>query len=212
MTSRGRNRAGLVIAGVLATAALAACSSGGGNDSADRAPPPPIAAEAVPSGVLDWELVRGEATVKSIDAAARKVVLVNAKGDTLTLKVGPNVDFARIRPGDQVAMAYYEAVALDVSQPGSATPGVSNAAALLPAQRGQVPAGAVVEQTTVTSTVAAIDPVARTIAFTGPDGNVRTVKVKDPQLWQHLSGLQVGDVVQVSWIEGVAMQLVPKTA
>jgi len=201
-------KAWIIAAGLVAAASVAACSSG----SSDSASSATASSSSVPSGVMEWELLRGEATVQSVDPERRLAVLRNAAGKTLTLKVGPNVDLAKVHPGDQVAMAFYEAVAIDVSRPGTASPSASAASAVIPAERGQIPAGAIVEQVTVTAAVAEVDPAANTVTFRGPEGNLRVVKVKNPQLQQQLGSLQVGDMVQVTFTEGVAMQVVPQGA
>lgn len=188
----------------------AACSS----KNANNQPPPPamtnMQSSSAPAGLLEWELVQGEAVVQSVDAARRLVVLRNAEGKTLTLKVGKTVDLAKVHAGDSVAMTYYEAVALTIGQPGTGTPGVSGAVALAPAVRGKLPAGAEVEQVTITSEITANDPIGHTITVRGPDDNLRTITVKDPQMQQQAAALQVGDVIQLTYTEGVAMQVVPR--
>jgi hypothetical protein len=163
-----------------------------------------------PTGILAQDIVRGEATVRSVDAARRLVTLHNAEGKTLTLKVGENVDLAKVKPGDRVDIAYYEAVAVNVAKPGTATRGVTGAIAVVPAEQSKVPAGAMVDQVTVTAEVAAIDLVAHTVSFRGPEGNLRTVTIKDPQVQQDMAALQVGDLVQVTYTEGIAIEVVPK--
>jgi hypothetical protein len=87
---------------------------------------------------------------------------------------------------------------------------MTGATSVIPAEQGKVPAGAMVDQVTVTSEVAAIDLVAHTVSFRGPEGNLRTVTVKDPQVQRDMAALQVGDLVQVTYTEGVAIQVVPK--
>ena len=205
-----RKAAAAAVCGLACLVVVAACSSKSGTDA-----PPPAAvtntqSSAAAAGVLEWELVQGEAVVQSIDAPRRLVVLRNAQGKTLTLKVGKTVDLTKVHAGDSVAITYYEAVALTIGQPGSGTPGVSGAVAVAPAVRGQVPAGAEVEQVKVTSAIVANDPATHTLTVRGPDGNLRTITVKDPQMQQQAAALQVGDVIELTYTEGVAMQVVPK--
>ena len=58
--------------------------------------------------------------------------------------------------------------------------------------------------------MAAIDPVAHTVSFRGPEGNLRTVTIKDPQVQQDMAALPVGELVEVTYTEGVAVQVLPE--
>ena len=51
------------------------------------------------------------ATVKSVDLKTRMVTLVGAKGETTTLKLGPDVqDLPQIEVGDTITVVISEAV------------------------------------------------------------------------------------------------------
>jgi len=72
-------------------------------------------------------------------------------------------------------------------------------------EKGAKPAGVVAQQTTATVTVTAIDRSVPSITFTGPRGNSRTIKVLHPE---KLEGVKVGDLVQLTYSEALALKVV----
>jgi hypothetical protein len=67
---------------------------------------------------------------------------------------------------------------------------------------GSKPAAVVAQQTTVAVTVVAIDTTIPTVTFKGPEGNTRTIKVNDPQ---KLVGVKIGDIVDITYTEAMAV-------
>lgn len=193
------NRAPLLLAATLFLA-LTGCS-GHDKTAAVSEPPPPIAAAA---------MVRGEATIVSVDRGKRQVVLRGADGKPVTVKVGPNVDLGRVTAGDRVDVVYAESVVFDFIRGSGGEPGVAGAVAVARSEPGQLPAGGVAEQITLTVEVVAIDLKASTVTFRGPEGNQHTVTVKNPELQARLALLKVGDLVQVTYTEAVAVEVTPK--
>jgi hypothetical protein len=59
-------------------------------------------------------------------------------------------------------------------------------------------------QITVTATITAIDTKARTVTVKGPQGNLETVKVRDPK---NLAGVKVGDLVELTYTQALAIAL-----
>ena len=125
------------------------------------------------------------------------------------MKVGDNVDLAKVKAGDTVNILYLELVAIDVADPGTATPGVASGVLVVPAQAGQVPAGTVVQQVTATAEVMALDLSKYTVTLRVPDGELKTFTVKNPDLRQKLNGLRVGDLVQATYTEALAIRVEP---
>ena len=75
---------------------------------------------------------------------------------------------------------------------------------------GSMPAGAGARAITATAKIKAIDKKNHTVTLKGPNGQMKTVKVKDPT---KLDKVQVGDMVQLTYTEAlaVAVQEAPKT-
>lgn len=186
--------------GLVLVGGLGACSS-------DKEPVM-RATEAGPT-LVGEDLIQSTATVEAIDSKNRMVTLHGPQGRAVSVKVGSNIDLAKVKKGDVVDIAYYQAVAVSAVAPGEAVPGVTSASDAARSERGQLPAGAVVDQTTVTSRVVALDQKTHTITFQGADGATRDVKVKNPELQQKMKGLKVGDLVQFTYTEALAARLQP---
>ena len=60
------------------------------------------------------------AKVVSVDMDTRHVTLQTVAGDNKTVKAGPNVDLANVKPGDDVGVQVTEALAIAVTAPGAA--------------------------------------------------------------------------------------------
>ena len=69
-----------------------------------------------------------------------------------------------------------------------------------------MPAGVAARQVTVTASVEAIDKETPSITLKGPEGNSVTVKVRNPQ---RLEKVQVGDLVEITYTEAVAVAVEP---
>jgi Cu/Ag efflux protein CusF len=146
--------------------------------------------------------VRG--TVEAVDKENRTVTLKGPKGGTLTLAVQDPQKLEAVKVGDPVVARYYESLAIQVRKAGQATPGASAQEAVVRSKPGETPGGAVGRQVTMTVTITAIDAKARTVTVKGPQGNVETVKVRDPK---NLVGVKVGDLVELTYTQALAIAL-----
>jgi len=186
----------------VAIAALAGCA---------KSTPEPLLAEAIgteprlgPGAITEESVINTEATVVSIDHSTRVVTLRTPDQRLHTLRVGPAVQHLnKVRKGDEVVTTYYEAIAVQVKKPGTAQPGISTDTDAERAAKGR-PAGAAAETTNITARVVKIDRKHRSIDLKGPEGNVLTVDVQDPT---HLQNVAVGDLVEVSITEAMAVQV-----
>lgn len=190
---------------LVALGGVAACSNGGssGGDA--------VRATDAPPTVIERNLVQMTATIEAIDSAKRMVTLRNQQGQTAPVKVPADIDLGKLKKGDVVDIAFYESVAVNVAAPGEAVPGITGASDTARSQPGEQPGRAAMEQVTVTSTVTAIDQAAHTVTIRGPQGATRTIPVKNPALQQKMKGLKVGDLVQLTFTEAVAVRLQPRT-
>jgi len=166
----------------------------------------PVAAqEGVGAGVL----MTTTATVQTIDLESRLVTLEDGDGRVTAVHVGPQVvNLPQVRPGDRVNVSRYQAVAIDIAKPaaGSAPVATQTAEATL-AEPGELPYGDASVVTRITAQVVGLNPAEHTIMFMGPAGGVRTVFVKRPRVRQLLNQLQVGDMVQISFVESEAISV-----
>jgi hypothetical protein len=145
------------------------------------------------------------ATVMKVDQKTREVTVKTKDGKEHSFVAGDNVkNLAQIKKGDIITAVYTEAIAYEVKKHGTA--GVQTTTATAAAKPGEKPAGAVAQQTTVTVTITAIDTKAPTVTFMGPKGNKETVRVRDPN---NLVGVKVGDMVDITYMESLAIQVDP---
>jgi Cu/Ag efflux protein CusF len=91
-----------------------------------------------------------------------------------------------------------------VKKPGDAVPGASVAATADRAELGEKPGATGARVTTVTATIAGIDKSAGTVTLKGPEGNLTTIKARDPQ---NLNRVSVGDLVQITYTEALGISV-----
>lgn len=146
------------------------------------------------------------ATVTKIDQKTREVTIKDANGKEDSFVAEPAVkNLAQVKVGDVVTATYTEAVAYMVKKGGS-TMGATTSEGVSAAAEGKKPAARAHSTTTVTVMVTAIDPSAPSVTFKGPQGNERTVMVKDPS---KLEGVKVGDTVEIAYTEALAVKVEP---
>lgn len=160
--------------------------------------------EATPVGEAVIASATVTATVTAIDQETREITVKTEDGQESSFVAGDNVqNFAQIKVGDVITAKYAEALAYEVKKGGTAvapeTTVAAGAAAL-----GSMPAGAIAQQTTVTVLITAIDTKAPSVTFEGAGGKTRTIKVLHPE---KLEGVKVGDTVQITYTEALAISV-----
>lgn len=169
--------------------------------------PAPLVAQASPAAakpkVGEAAVVTVRGTVEAIDAEKQTVTLKGPKR-SVTLQVRDPKKLEAIKVGDPVVAKYYEALAIEVKKPGTATPGVTAQQGVATSKPGETPAGAVGQQISVTVTIVAIDKAAHTVTIKGPEGNTETVKARDPK---NLEAVKVGDLVEITYTRALAIGL-----
>jgi len=167
-----------------------------------------MASAAEPQQALPAEAIVSStevtATVTKIDQATREVTLKPDDGDEFSFVASDEVkNLGQVKVGDRVTVTYAEALAYEVKKGGEvASP--TTVIAGKSADPGTKPAGAIARQTTATVAIVAIDPKAPSVTFRGPAGNTKTIKVMHPE---KLQGVQVGDTVEITYTEALAIKL-----
>ena len=165
-------------------------------------------ATAQPSVVVGAEEVR--ATVETVDQQKRTVLLRGPTGALLTVHAGPEVrNLPQVKPGDQVVIRYAEAVAARIVRPGDPAP--ESTTSMARAAPGERPAGLVVDHNRQRVTIEGVNPANNTASFIGPDRVPRTVAVRQPAMQDFVRTLKVGDEVEVTFTEAVAISAEPST-
>jgi hypothetical protein len=149
------------------------------------------------------------ATVEAVDLAERQVTLKGPDGKVFTLHAGDDVrNLAQVEVGDQVVIRYREAIAAELAKPGEAgVGGVSAQATRAPA--GAKPGAEVAQEVKATVRIDALDLSTHTVAFSGPGGAQQTIAVQDPGMQDFLKTLKVGDEVEITYTEALAISVEP---
>jgi Cu/Ag efflux protein CusF len=162
-----------------------------------------------------FELARHEetqsATVTNIDRQSRFVTLRDEKGSEFTIEAGPEVrNFAQLKTGDTVTTTFQAATAIELLPANSAMPGAEAQTEVARAPKGAKPGVDVGQSVSVTSRITALDLEAHTVTLTGPEGKQRKIEVTDPTRQARMAQLKVGDLIRMTYVEGVAIEVTPK--
>jgi hypothetical protein len=189
----------LLLAALLATAGL--------NVQAQTAAPAAApAAQVVPVAA---EVTVMTATVDSVNAKTRTVMLKNDQGQLAPMTVGKSVaNFNKIKKGDTFVVEYAQAVAVGlVAAPKGTQPGVTATRTVkVQDQANKKPFAEEIDTVTATAVIKSIDAKARTAELTTPDG--KTTKVKVDKAVLGLQDFKVGDDVLVEYVQDMAVGFV----
>jgi len=156
---------------------------------------------------IEGDSVTATATIESIERSTRLVTLKDEKGIYETIRVPASVTrFDALKVGDKITARYYDNVVVRLKKPGEAAVDVDHAA--ITPSAGARPGGTAAVQQTVTVTVTAIDPNAPSITVKGPNGYVYSRRVEDKKA---LAKVKVGDTLDVTWTEAMAISVEPAT-
>lgn len=158
---------------------------------------------------LAAEVVVLSATVDSVDAKKRIVVLKDANGNLAQMNVAKSVnDLEKVKKGDVFLVEHAQAIAVGLTAaPKDAKPGVSDVRSVTIAGKGSAKA---FEETTdavyATVKISTIDQKTRIVTFTMPNGEKQKVKV-DPAVLG-LEKFKAGDDVIVEYVDDTAIGFV----
>jgi hypothetical protein len=150
------------------------------------------------------------ATVAALDVAERQVTHKLSDGEVLTLHAGDNVrNLAQVEVGDRVMIRYREAIAAQLAKPGEPgnTGGVSSQATRAPA--GAKPSAEVARQIKATVRIEDLDLATHTVSFSERGRAPQTLAVQDPEMQAFLETLKVGDEVEITYNEALAVSVEP---
>jgi len=155
------------------------------------------------AGVGELAVVTAEVT--AIDAKTRMITLKGEEGNEVTLEAGDQVaNFDQIKVGDTVSVGYYESIAIALGEPGAA-PDVEAEEVAGRAAEGQLPAGMVAQQITVSASVLAIDKKSRTVTLGLEDGS--EVERQVDKSVAAFDELKKGDTIQVTLTRALAVKV-----
>ena len=163
-----------------------------------------------PKPVTVSDSVEATATVEAIDQATRMVRLRGAEGRSWVVLAGPDVrNMGQVKPGDLVKVRYTEAIAAEVVKPGTGVTSAGATTALQRADTGKLPGATETVSMKGVVKVAAVDTANNIVDITVSDGTTRRIKVADPKAQEFIRGLRVGDEVQLTFSEALAISVEP---
>lgn len=158
-------------------------------------------------------VVTVQATVVRVDQQTREVTLSlpgEAGDNTVDLTVSEEVaNLDQVRPGDQVAVEYLEAVFVDLFRAGEVEPGARVTVAVGNAPAGARPAATAGIEKSVTAVIEGIDNENELVSLRMPEGAYKIVKVNNPA---NLDRVAPGDKVRISFTRAWAISVTPKPA
>jgi len=191
--------------------ALGACTSTTSGESA----PAPKSASAEGSTTaprsghaqLTNEYV-ASAEVLQVDAAERVLTLRREDGEWLQLEVGESVrNFDQIQVGDRLRVRYAESLKATLLAPDARTPAAGELVAAERAAAGAKPSGGVGYAATVRVKIESIDRERDLVVFSLDSGELVTHRIATPEGRRFVSGLKVGDSVQLDYAEALAVSI-----
>jgi Cu/Ag efflux protein CusF len=143
--------------------------------------------------------------IDAIDYSSRRVTLRDEKGLMETIVAGPQVErFDALKVGDNVTFRYHESMVYAVRRPGTgAKPAESAGVVRTPGER---PGGTISQQLTATVTIEAIDMKVPSVTVKSDDGRRLAMKVENPK---NLEGFKVGDRVEITYTQALAISVTP---
>ena len=155
--------------------------------------------------VSSGDVITETFTIEAIDSTARVVTLKDKDGNLEDLLCGPEVQrFDALKVGDRVTFKYYESVVSALRRPGTpARPAESSGVTRIP---GTKPGGTVSAQVTATVTIQAIDAKVPSVTVKTEKGRQLSFRVQDAK---NLEGYKVGDAVEVTYTEALAVSVEP---
>jgi Cu/Ag efflux protein CusF len=164
-------------------------------------------AQAAAIPVIDSvDVVQASATVEKIDVQTRKVTLLFDDGKLKTVKADKSVqNLDQVKVGDKLKMTYTDEIAVSVNKTGE-TPSATGGGMVSLAPKGDKPGAYEVSTETLSGKVLNVDVEKYKVTLQLPDGKKKTIKVNKslPNLYK----LQVGDSIDISYTEAVAISIV----
>ena len=146
------------------------------------------------------------ATVEKVDLEKRKVKLLLEDGKKKTFKVDKSVqNLSQVKVGDHLNISCTEELLILVGK-SNETPGAAEAQEIGVAPKGAKPAMVMVDTSTLSAKILAVDVATRHVTLEEPDGKKKTVKVSKKV--QNLDKLQAGTTVDMLMTESVVVDIV----
>lgn len=162
-----------------------------------------VAAAQKPVSIAD--IVTETFTIEAIDHTARVVTLKDKDGLLEDIYCGPDVQrFDALKIGDKVTFRYHESLVSAIRRPGTgARPTASGAVTRTP---GAKPGGTIAQQMSAIVTIQAIDLKAPSVRVKLEGGRETSFRIENAK---NLEGYKVGDRVEITYTQALAISVTP---
>jgi Cu/Ag efflux protein CusF len=169
---------------------------------------PPSEKAAQPEKMVG-QLMHLTATVQKVDMKKRELTLKDDARNTMMVQVPEDVTrLENVKKGDRLNLDYYESAALSLKKPGESTGPAE--AKIVERKEGSLPGGLVARKISASAEIVKIDPTENKVTIKGPNGELDTINVKDPDVQADLQRLKKGDQIQVTYSQALAASITPK--
>ncbi len=147
-----------------------------------------------------------ESTVQAVNAETREIALQRQDGTKVVMVAGPEVrNFAQIAVGDTVKARYRVSLTAQRLKPDEVGPEPTAGLAVGVAEEGSKPGIGIGAGVEVTVLVESVDTKQHIVVFTGPAGELHSVRAQRDEGRRFISGLKVGDRVRLVYTEAIAL-------
>lgn len=163
----------------------------------------PVTVERVTSEVI--------ATVQAVNLDSREIVLRTSAGRDIPVVAGQDVrNLDQMRAGDKVKVVYYEGLMVELRDSKTPEQPLAVDTRTFRSEKGDTPAGGFKSKRTAMVTVTDVDKSFHTVSFSGQNGYRETVAVVDPKMQEFTSRLKPGDKIAITYLEALAVAVVPE--
>lgn len=165
--------------------------------------------ETVKENEVYSSTVEATAKVKDINYKTREVTLEDQEGNTFKTVADQSIrNLDQVKKGDTVVAAYAESLVYSIDkEKGAKAKAPEVTEAQWSARPGSNPNGGAARQVNASLIVNKIDKNKPSVTLKNSNGELRTFKVRHPE---RLENLKVGDKVDVTYTEAVALKLEKK--
>jgi len=150
------------------------------------------------------------ALVEAINHETREVTLRGPEGGSVTFVASEEArNLDQVSVGDIVIAEYVQNMSIEVFPGDGSEPGAGEMAIAGRSEKGDMPAMTAIDAIVVTATVEEINIEANTFKLRGPSGLVKEYEAQNPE---NLKKAEVGDIVVITYTEGVAISVEKSTA
>jgi hypothetical protein len=145
------------------------------------------------------------ATVEALNHETREITLRGPEGNSVSFVVSEEArNLDQVSVGDIVTAEYVQNMSIEVFAGDGSEPGAGEMAIAGRSEKGEMPAMTAIDAMVVTATVEEINIEANTFKLRGPSGLVKEYVAQNPE---NLKKAEVGDIVVITYTEGVAISV-----